>query len=483
MDIKIVQDNSRTERNVSDNVVETIYQEVKEYETHDVSKLVGSIEINRGYEDAVNFLNKNYSNLTINTKFEPYIRFEDKEVEHILVDRFFNWNPRMGDGVGLTKSDMNNAPGTYYLLDNFANNTDIRKFNELKYLTKYTDFSGGVFRKCTNLEELDMSNILAISGNAGGYGFQSTALKTIDLPICTSLTMGGAFDSCTKLTTFNAPEAIGKLGDSFFYNCTSLVNVTIPKIQELGQYCFGKCTSLTTLNIPNVNGSIKSSTFYNCSSLTNLTIGEINEIYVSAFDGCSNLTSIDLSNCTKISGDWVFSKCSSLTNLGDTTNITSLSSRGGFNNCSSLTGILDLSNATLNSNNSQLFNGCSNLTKIKLGTVQNIGDRWNVFDAPRRPFNGCTSLVTIDIKQLNMVPFESSCLCNTPSFRNFIIRNTESIPEINNEMTSVNINCFGGSLVKVYVDDNLLETYKTTEGWEEMVNYLYPISEYVPIED
>ena len=56
MNIKINQDNTRTEINVSDNVVETIYQKVKNYETHDSQNLSGLIEINHGYIDAVNFL-------------------------------------------------------------------------------------------------------------------------------------------------------------------------------------------------------------------------------------------------------------------------------------------------------------------------------------------------------------------------------------------------------------------------------------------
>lgn len=89
--IKINQDNTRTEINVSDNVVEKIYQEVKDYETHDPSDLSGLIEINHGYLDAVSFLNANYPRFRCRTLGDPYVRFEDPLVESTMIQRMLNF--------------------------------------------------------------------------------------------------------------------------------------------------------------------------------------------------------------------------------------------------------------------------------------------------------------------------------------------------------------------------------------------------------
>lgn len=456
MNIKIVQDNSRTERNVSDNVVETIYQEVKEYETHDVSKLVGSIEINRGYKDAVEFLNRNYSNLAISTKFEPYIRFEDSVMEQLLLNRFSTLDTPVGDGIGITQSDLNTI-NQHWFWDFVSHNTEITKFNELALCINYKNFGSTGFKDCTNLEEIDLTNIEIIS--AGGF-LQNTKIKQVNLPNLTKISAGSIFNNCTSLESFNAPllEEITNGNPAHFYNCTSL----------------------KTINIPKYNGRIHEEMFRNCTSLETLNIGNIIEIYTGGFRNCPKLTSIDLSECTKIIGDYAFISCSSLTTLGDTSNITYLSGSYIFYDCSSLRGVLDLSNVSNNFSLVGTFCNCSNLTKIKLGITNSIGGRWHTFDNGRKAFYGCTNLVTIDIKQLNFTASEyKAAFGNNTALRNFIIRNTESIPEINSEATSVNINCFGGSNVKVYVDDNLLETYKTTEGWEAMVDYLYPISEFV----
>jgi len=458
MNVKIVQDNSRTERNVSDDVVEILYQETKNYETHDNSKLIGSIEINRGYSDAVEFLNRNYSNLTISTKFESYIRFEDPIVEQLILDRFSTLDTPVGDGIGITQSDLNSINQGWFW-DTFQN-TEITKFNEFKLCINYKNLSSASFKNCTKLEEINLTNIEIISVASC---LQNTKIKEAYLPNLTKITAGNIFYNCTELESFNAPLLEQITGASHFYNCTSL----------------------KTINIPIFNGRISESMFRNCSSLETLNIGNITEIVGSyAFLGCKELSSIDLSECTKIQSDSVFNGCSSLTNLGDTSNITYFNGTWTFFNCSNLTGTLDLSNISNDFNLTGTFNNCSNLTKIKLGVTNTIGSRWHGFDNDRKAFYGCTNLVTIDIKQLNHTALEyKSAFGNNPALRNFIIRNTENIPAFDNEQTTVNINCFGGSNVKVYVDDNLLETYKTTEGWEDMIDYLYPISEYVPIED
>ena len=105
MDIKINQNNSLIESNVSDNVVETMYQKLKNKNTHDQQKLIGRIEINHGYEDAVSFLNNTYRNFRCLTTGESYIRFTDPKVEALLKNCLTS--NMSYTGSGLTQSDLN----------------------------------------------------------------------------------------------------------------------------------------------------------------------------------------------------------------------------------------------------------------------------------------------------------------------------------------------------------------------------------------
>lgn len=377
---------------------------------------------------------------------------------------------------------MADCPGAYYNFD--FNGTNITKFNELRYFTKFTDIAGGIFRNCTSLKEIDFSNIIKVSSSSGGYCVANTGLEVVDLPICTTLTGGNAFNGNKHLTTFNAPLATGMLGSGFFSGCNVLTDVNIPNIEELSTYSFDGCSSLQTLDIPKVSGSIPRYCFQNCTNLTTLNIGEIMGVNLYSFYGCSSLTSIDLSNCTALA-DIAFKGCTSLSDLGDTTNITAIDVDNTFANCSSLTGTLDLSNAVANNVLTGTFYGCSNLTKIKFGHVRAIGSRWHSYDNGRKAFYGCISLVTLDIQQLDYIGYDNCAFGNTGAFRNFIIRNTESVPDIDSELINnfpdvqISMNHFGGTNVKIYVTDALLDVYKNHHNLQDIKNYFYPISEFV----
>ena len=73
-------------------------------------------------------------------------------------------------------------------------NTLIRSFMELRYFTKVsvltTNFGTapqGAFQRCTNLERIDLTNIVTINSNPSNNVFGGTALTEIVLPNITSL--------------------------------------------------------------------------------------------------------------------------------------------------------------------------------------------------------------------------------------------------------------------------------------------------------
>jgi hypothetical protein len=85
------------------------------------------------------------------------------------------------DGVGITETDASTANlGTI-----FKDNTTITSFNEFGYFTKANNSPANeMFKGCTNLESIDLSNITSISTSQ----FSNTAITDINAPDLISYT-------------------------------------------------------------------------------------------------------------------------------------------------------------------------------------------------------------------------------------------------------------------------------------------------------
>ena len=82
------------------------------------------------------------------------------------------------------------------------------------------------------------------------------------------------------------------------------------------------------LVIPNSVTSIGNSAFYDCSSLTSVTIpNSVTSIGSNAFQGCSGLTSVTIPNSVTFIGNEAFIFCSGLTSVGIPNSVTSIGRR------------------------------------------------------------------------------------------------------------------------------------------------------------
>ena len=71
-----------------------------------------------------------------------------------------------------------------------------------------------------------------------------------------------------KGTTYS----VTSIGNSAFYDCSSLTSVTIPEsVTSIGESAFLECTSLTSITIPDSMTSIGWYAFSECSALTSIT--------------------------------------------------------------------------------------------------------------------------------------------------------------------------------------------------------------------
>jgi hypothetical protein len=110
--------------------------------------------------------------------------------------------------------------------------------------------------------------------------------------------------------------SVTSIGNSAFFNCSSVTNVTIPNsVTNIDVQAFTEC-GLTSITIPDSVTAIGQSAFLECSRLVSLTIGNnVMNIGDDAFSDCSSLGDVHIpKNVTNINST-AFNECSSLTNI------------------------------------------------------------------------------------------------------------------------------------------------------------------------
>ena len=250
--------------------------------------------------------------------------------------------------------------------------------------------------------------------SSDGYGCTLTDIQNV---ICNRHNdPGSVFKNNTKIEHFD--------------ELNSFTNVTC-----LPSECFRECTSLKTINLENIEyfhvtgGMQDSYIFYNCSSLEKIYAPNLTYTGVMCFANCTSLKYIVLpihGNIARDDGRWI-QNCNNLEYV----------MLGKLQNC--IDGGLW---------SSGMF--CAN-KKLK---VTDLGD--NLLKIADLPWQDCSSMQAI------------------------IIRNTETIPTVTSyENNQYNFaRRFGNNNVKFFVSDNLLNDYKNSSDWNEMVDKLYPLSEF-----
>ena len=219
---------------------------------------------------------------------------------------------------------------------------------------------------------LDSEGVLTISGSgdmhgydhlgAPWYGIRSPVKSAVIADGVTSIGDSAFFD-CTSLTSVTIPDSVTSIGEYAFYNCTSLTSVTIPNsVTSIGEYTFYNCTSLTSVAIPDSVTSIGEYAFSHCTSLTSVTIPDsVTSIGRYAFYYCTSLTSVTIPDSVTSIGEYAFYDCTSLTSVTIPDSVTSIGD-GAFYDCTSLTSVTIPDSVT--SIGWHAFDGCTSLTGI-----------------------------------------------------------------------------------------------------------------------
>lgn len=397
--LRIEQNNGVIEE-VSSSIITKLY-EIAHAGLDVSSNLQGRLHTPVAYRYEVQYLTSTYPNLYISSD-DYAIPFEDPNMVTYL------------NSIGVGSNGMvTEAEAAAATIVANSQNTEVTKFNELRYFTNITQSKGGWtsgssgyirFQNWTALEEIDISNFTSL-GHVGGYAYDDT------------------FDGCTALKTVTASDKLTNIGWRAFYGCANLEHITgLSGTIQIANLAFGYCSKLSDEDIANVefepayNGTTLTGTeAFVGTNFTEITLSSnTTKIPARMFQGCSNLETVNGLglNITYYSSQ-CFQNCTKFTGPIDFTNVTHIGGSAFMN--SGLTGAVDLQNiqsfdnatnflntdiTSVNyhgntiSGYSGSFSGCKNLTTAS--------GMQNVLAPCNNMFSGCTSLTSVDINWNNV---------------------------------------------------------------------------------
>ena len=412
--------------------------------------LVGRLEAPAAYEDAVTFLNAQFSSAqdngsdlrvsVLNNNY--YIRFADSAVEEVLR---LSMGKDEGEGITVAEAAATNL-GTI-----FKNNTEIVSFDEFNYFTRpntTVDFTG-----CSNLERIDITNCTVMPyfdscRSLAYFNGPNSAQGVAVIPEGVT-SMSGNLRDCTSVTELHFPDSLKTLGNYACLRMTSLAKVYLGSGLKTCGRAFEGSDALSEVHIPDIDmwldiefdtsdqsspltkahhlyadgvevtsvdftgrTSVGVNTLSGGASITSVVLpNDIVSIGVKAFNNCSNLVIPDLNlpNLTTL-GSYAFfgTKVQAISNLGSTTNIPEYC----FRYCSQLTSIDQGVLNRIAVLNSYVFDSCTNLviadlnlpnlttlarnafSNTKIQTVGNLGSATNIEDDC---FRNCLQLTSVSI--------------------------------------------------------------------------------------
>lgn len=234
-----------------------------------------------------------------------------------------------------------------------------------------------------------------------------------------------AFAGCSALHTVLLPGRAVSIMDYAFYETSSLKNIDLSKVTDIGMYAFAT-SALVSVDLSDVK-TIGAGAFYYNDSLKTALIGanaEIGEyafadcaletvdlvgdatIGDAAFSGCVYLTSFDFADVTGKIGDFAFYQCLSLTSVV-APYVTELG-EGAFCDCASLKELsaerLEVIGNNAFAPNDEEATYINQLVSVNLPALTYVGDY---------AFYGSLSLQSIDLSKVTYIGEGAFALCES----------------------------------------------------------------------
>ena len=281
-----------------------------------------------------------------------------------------------------------------------------------------TRISSSAFSQKDKLKQVIITENIVGLGDSTFYN--CIEIEELTVPISVGVIVSGsnpAFRGCTNIKKFNFTKGTGE-GESFssysYYNTpwyysssnNNTIEITMEEgITKIGNYAFNGCTGLQTLELPTTLTTVEENAFNSCSNWeTNIDISKFTKIGNTAFYKCQKITGkIKWSEDLNVLGNGAFYECSGLTgNIVIPKGITAIGSNT-FNGCSNITGELIVPKEITTIGNNAFCN-CSGITKV------NITEKTSLSAGS---FHGCTG-----IEELT-VPISTGIICDgrDPTFK------------------------------------------------------------------
>lgn len=277
------------------------------------------------------------------SKIVDNIDFADDDVEAICVA---NWDT---DNDGGISSDE--AAAVTNLNQVFKANTDIKKFQELRYFTGLTKIGVSDFEGCTSLEIVELptsvTKILtkafygcsSLQGISGGYQFiipvQVTSIGEEAFANCRPASRiqifgpaviearafaGSLIDSSDSQVYITS--ALNSIATDAFDETGALFYINSSNDTPIGVWLFKDCTFLKNLS---VNAPVEANAFMGCTNLRNVIFSDgVTSIGASAFQGCSQLQEVELPWTLQTVSVGAFSECTALSKVTINAQVTSI---------------------------------------------------------------------------------------------------------------------------------------------------------------
>lgn len=210
-----------------------------------------------------------------------------------------------------------------------------------------------------------------------------------------------------------------------------------------------------------VDGTVSGA--YASSAVTSLRAG--------AFWGCSNLSNISLPNCTRISNH-SFRACAALesVNLPSCVSFaTTGDENGAFFRDSEKLKSINIPNLTTIEDGRRAFNWCSSLEELHAPNLTSLTNTSTMLSY-------CTKIRKVSFPKLGGTTINSNTFPYCYNLETLILGGNQLNPLDNvNAFTNTGINTENG--LRIYVPDDLVDTYKTATNWSAFADKIKPISE------
>ncbi|MBQ2979151.1 MAG: leucine-rich repeat protein [Bacteroidaceae bacterium] len=167
---------------------------------------------------------------------------------------------------------------------------DLSIINELIVIGSINENDMKLFPRMVGLKKLDLSqtDIATIS-----YCNNLSALHTVLLPETVKTLDNEAFYECSSLIVVDMP-GVEQIGDYAFYGCEQLRDIDLSRVKRVGEYAFYECTSLIGANLISAE-TLGYYSFSYCSQLQSVTFNDnLQVIPDGCFYNCPSLTTVDM---------------------------------------------------------------------------------------------------------------------------------------------------------------------------------------------